>query len=110
MNLNHGTIKWLSQFLAFEKELTFVTHDSNLQIMLIAGTETPYLTLEWAMALLLNNPHAMVMIKNEIHTHVGSDRLLQENDLDKLSYLQNVIKESLRLYPTLPLLLPREAS
>lgn len=110
MNLNHGTIKWLSQFLAFEKELTFVTHDSNLQIMLIAGTETPYLTLEWAMALLLNNPHAMVMIKNEIHTHVGSDRLLQENDLDKPSYLQNVIKESLRLYPTLPLLLPREAS
>ncbi|KAI3806743.1 hypothetical protein L1987_22657 [Smallanthus sonchifolius] len=52
----------------------------------------------------------METIKNEINTHVGPDRLLQESDLDQLSYLQNVINESLRLYPTLPLLLPREAS
>ncbi|KAI3762688.1 hypothetical protein L1987_53128 [Smallanthus sonchifolius] len=79
-------------------------------IMLIAGTETPYLTLEWTMSLLLNNPNAMEKIKNEIDTHVGSDRLLQESDLDELSYLQSIINESLRLYPTLPLLLPREAS
>ncbi|KAK9073162.1 hypothetical protein SSX86_007486 [Deinandra increscens subsp. villosa] len=79
-------------------------------IMLIAGTETPYLTLEWSMSLLLNNPNAMEAIKNEIHTHVGSHRLLQESDLDKLNYLQNVVNESLRLYPTLPLLLPRETS
>ncbi|PWA57333.1 cytochrome P450 [Artemisia annua] len=53
---------------------------------------------------------AMEKIKNEINTQVGSQRLLQENDLDKLSYLQNVINESLRLYPTLPMLLPRESS
>ncbi|KAK9073157.1 hypothetical protein SSX86_007481 [Deinandra increscens subsp. villosa] len=79
-------------------------------IMLVAGTETPYLTLEWGMSLLLNNPNAMETIKNEINTHVGPDRVLQESDLGKLNYLQNVIKESLRLYPTLPLLLPREAS
>ncbi|KAJ0615183.1 putative cytochrome P450 [Helianthus annuus] len=79
-------------------------------IMLIAGTETPYLTLEWSMSLLLNNPNAMETIKNEINTHVSFDRLLQESDLGKLSYLQNVINESLRLYPTLPLLFPREAS
>ncbi|KAJ0698893.1 putative cytochrome P450 [Helianthus annuus] len=81
-----------------------------MQIMLIAGTETPYLTLEWSMSLLLNNPNTMEMISNEINMHIGFDRLLQENDLGKLGYLQNVINESLRLYPTLPLLLPREAS
>ncbi|KAI3760788.1 hypothetical protein L1987_51187 [Smallanthus sonchifolius] len=80
-------------------------------VMLVAGTETPYLTLEWCMSLMLKNPKAMETIKNEINTHVGpNNRLLQESDLDKLSYLQNVINESLRLYPTLPLLLPREAS
>ncbi|KAI7733701.1 hypothetical protein M8C21_020684 [Ambrosia artemisiifolia] len=79
-------------------------------IMLIAGTETPYLTLEWSMSLLLNNQNVMKTIKNEININVGFDRLLQESDLGKLSYLQNVINESLRLYPTLPLLLPREAS
>ncbi|GJZ20946.1 retrotransposable element Tf2 [Tanacetum coccineum] len=78
--------------------------------MLVAGIETPYLTLEWAMSLLLNHPNTMKKIKNEIDTHVGTERLLQENDLERLSYLQNVINESLRLYPTLPMLLPREAS
>ncbi|PWA51134.1 cytochrome P450 [Artemisia annua] len=81
-----------------------------IMIMLIAGTETPYLTLEWAMSLLLNHPNVMKKIKNEIDTHVGTHRLLQEDDLEKLSYLQNVINESLRLCPTLPMLLPREAS
>ncbi|GKB27944.1 cytochrome P450 81E8-like protein [Tanacetum coccineum] len=78
--------------------------------MLVAGTETPYLTQEWAMSLLLNHPNTMKKIKNEIDTHVGTERLLQENDLEILGYLQNVINESLRLYPTLPMLLPREAS
>ncbi|KAM0067536.1 putative cytochrome P450 [Helianthus debilis subsp. tardiflorus] len=78
--------------------------------MLIAGTETPYLTLEWSMSLLLNNPKAMETVKNEINNHVGFDCLVQESDLGKLSYLQNVINESIRLYPTLPLLLSREAS
>ncbi|XP_022011587.2 cytochrome P450 81F3 [Helianthus annuus] len=78
--------------------------------MLVAGTETPYLTLEWSMSLLLNNPKAMETVKNEIQNHVGFECLVQESDLGKLSYLQNVINESLRLYPTLPLLLSREAS
>ncbi|KAM0010391.1 putative cytochrome P450 [Helianthus debilis subsp. tardiflorus] len=78
--------------------------------MLVAGTETPYLTLEWSMSLLLNNPKAMERVKNEIKNHVGFECLVQESDLGKLSYLQNVINESLRLYPTLPLLLSREAS
>ncbi|KAD6119372.1 hypothetical protein E3N88_10643 [Mikania micrantha] len=82
----------------------------NPQIMLVAGTETPYLTLEWCMSLLLNNPNSIETIKNEIDTQVGYDRLLQESDLGKLNHLQNAINESLRLYPTLPLLLPREAS
>ncbi|KAI7745884.1 hypothetical protein M8C21_007305 [Ambrosia artemisiifolia] len=78
--------------------------------ILISGIETPYLTLEWSMSLLLNNPKAMETIKNEINNNVGFNSLVQESDLDKLSYLQNVINESLRLYPTLPLLLSREAS
>ncbi|GKA90745.1 MAK10-like protein [Tanacetum coccineum] len=37
------------------------------------------------MSLLLNHPNAMKKIKNEIDTHVGTHRLLQEDDLDKLT-------------------------
>ncbi|GJX09999.1 cytochrome P450 [Tanacetum coccineum] len=70
----------------------------------------PVLTLEWAMSLLLNHPNAMKKIKYEIDAQVGTRRLLQEDDLEKLNYLQNGINGSLRLCPTLPMLLPREAS
>lgn len=40
----------------------------------------------------------------EIDQVVGKSRLLQESDIPYLPYLQAIVKESLRLYPTAPLL------
>ncbi|WOG90744.1 hypothetical protein DCAR_0309988 [Daucus carota subsp. sativus] len=79
-------------------------------VLLIAGTDTLSLTLEWAMALLLNHPESIEKVRSEIETHVPKDRLLEEQDLPKLSYLQNVITETLRLHPPLPFLIPHECS
>ncbi|TQD99245.1 hypothetical protein C1H46_015159 [Malus baccata] len=80
-------------------------------VLLVAGTDTTSTTLEWAMALLLNHPGAMAKLRAEIDTKTGSDhRLLEEQDLPNLNYLQNVINETYRLYPSFPILVPHENS
>ncbi|KAM7511138.1 hypothetical protein LguiB_010013 [Lonicera macranthoides] len=81
-----------------------------IMIMLIAGTESSYITMEWAMSLLLNHPQKLQKLKTEIDNNIGHHRLLEEDDLCKLPYLQNVIAETLRLYIPVPLLIPHHAS
>ncbi|KAK9097277.1 hypothetical protein Sjap_022774 [Stephania japonica] len=79
-------------------------------IMFTPGTAALALFIEWAMALLLNNPHALTKTRDEIDSNIGRNRLLTESDLVKLPYLRNVINETLRLCNFAPILVPREAS
>ncbi|KAF9619589.1 hypothetical protein IFM89_007910 [Coptis chinensis] len=74
-------------------------------VMLTAGTETSSGTMEWAMSLLLNNPEFLQKARDEIDQQVGMERLLEESDLPNLPYLQNIINETLRLYPTGPVVI-----
>ncbi|KAL2340136.1 hypothetical protein Fmac_008076 [Flemingia macrophylla] len=78
--------------------------------MLLAGTDTSAVAIEWVMTELLNNPDVLKKAKDEIDTQVGNDRFVEEQDLSKLTYLQNIISETLRLHPPVPLLLPHESS
>ncbi|XP_019152629.1 PREDICTED: cytochrome P450 76A2-like [Ipomoea nil] len=77
--------------------------------MFLAGTETTSSTVEWAMTELLKNPEAMEKVRAEISKVVGSEKKLEENDIDNLPYLQAVVKETFRLHPPLPFLIPRKA-
>ncbi|CAI0542735.1 unnamed protein product [Linum tenue] len=81
-------------------------------IMLLAGTDTSAVTLEWAMSNLLNHPEILRKARDEIDAQIGEEgRMVDEVlDLPKLHYLQNVITETLRLYPSAPLLVPHSSS
>ncbi|KAJ0980239.1 hypothetical protein J5N97_008494 [Dioscorea zingiberensis] len=74
------------------------------------GTETASGTMEWTMALLVNHPEVMKKVKDEIGEHVGHARLVVDSDIFNLRYVNNVIKETLRLFPTGPLLVPHESA
>ncbi|CAI8588926.1 unnamed protein product [Vicia faba] len=79
-------------------------------VMLLAGTDTSSLTLEWTMANLLNNPNILKKAKDELETHMGQDYLIDEHNISKLPYLQSIVHETLRLHPAAPLLLPHLSS
>lgn len=76
----------------------------------MAGTETSAVALEWAMSNLLNSPEVLEKARVELDTQVGQDRLIEEADVTKLQYLQNIISETLRLHPPLSMLLPHLSS
>ncbi|KAM3340016.1 cytochrome 76A2 [Capsicum galapagoense] len=78
--------------------------------MFLTGSETTSNSVEWALTELLRHPEAMTKVKTEISKVVGPNRKFEESDIDNLSYMQAVIKESLRLHPPLPFLIPRETS
>ncbi|PPE00077.1 hypothetical protein GOBAR_DD02867 [Gossypium barbadense] len=78
--------------------------------MLLGGTNTVVITLEWSMSHLLNNLNTMQKSKSELDFHIGYGRLLDETDLPRLRYLQNIISETLRLNPAVPLLVPHVSS
>ncbi|XP_040378552.1 cytochrome P450 81Q32-like [Oryza brachyantha] len=75
-----------------------------------AGTETTSTTTEWAMSLLLNHPETLKKAQAEIDASVGSSRLIAADDVPRLAYLQCVVRETLRLCPAAPMLLPHESS
>ncbi|XP_057851881.2 cytochrome P450 750A1 isoform X2 [Cryptomeria japonica] len=75
----------------------------------IFDIDTSGSTLEWAMCELLRNPSAMERAQLELDAVVGRNSMVQESDLPHLQYLQSVVKETLRLYPPGPLLLPHQS-
>ncbi|KAK4488413.1 hypothetical protein RD792_004176 [Penstemon davidsonii] len=78
--------------------------------LIVAGTDASAVTSEWAMSLLLNHPEMLQKARAEIDNHVGHDRLVEERDLSKLNYLHCIILETLRLFPSVPMLVPHESS
>ncbi|XP_068659366.1 p-coumarate 3-hydroxylase-like [Aristolochia californica] len=91
-------------------ELSDDTVISLLWDMFTAGLDTTVIAVEWAMAEIVRNPRVQKKIQQELDRVVGKERVMTELDVPNLPYLRSVTKESLRLHPSTPLMLPHKAT
>ncbi|KAI4330560.1 hypothetical protein MLD38_028839 [Melastoma candidum] len=72
--------------------------------------DTTAIAVKWAMAELIKNPGVQKKAQVEIDRVVGFERVMTETDFSNLPYLQSIAKETLRLHPSTPLMLPHRAN
>ncbi|CAN1309576.1 Cytochrome P450 71B36 [Linum perenne] len=77
--------------------------------LFLGGIDTSALTVNWAMARLIANPNLMKKAQQEVRNIIGDKRRVTEDDIENLQYMKLIVKETLRLHPPAPLLLPRES-
>ncbi|KAL0834914.1 hypothetical protein Bca101_086803 [Brassica carinata] len=77
--------------------------------VLIAGIDTSGHTITWAMAHMIKNPRVLKKVQAEVREVIKNKDNITE-DIEQLEYLKMVIKETVRINPLVPLLIPREAS
>ncbi|KAI4310711.1 hypothetical protein MLD38_035665 [Melastoma candidum] len=103
--------------LQHSSELNFVITSDVIKIMFTAvidfsqelfsaGVETSSTTAEWVISELIKNPQLMSKAQAVVRRMLKGR--IQETDIQGLNYLKNIVKETLRLHPPIPLM-PGEA-
>uniref|UniRef100_A0A0E0LZ10 Cytochrome P450 n=1 Tax=Oryza punctata TaxID=4537 RepID=A0A0E0LZ10_ORYPU len=77
------------------------------QDLVTGGADTSTVTVEWAMSEVLKNPAILAKATAELDAVVGRGRLVTEDDIPHLPYVDAIMKETMRMHPVVPLLVPR---
>ncbi|SPJ87907.1 related to isotrichodermin C-15 hydroxylase (cytochrome P-450 monooxygenase CYP65A1) [Fusarium torulosum] len=77
------------------------------KILLLDGSETTATLLAGVTYLLLKSPIALAELQHEVRTSFSSEGEIKGDSINQLTYLGAVIEEGLRLFPPLPIGLPR---
>ncbi|KAK6148753.1 hypothetical protein DH2020_016278 [Rehmannia glutinosa] len=77
------------------------------QDLLAGGTESSAVTVEWAISELLKKPQIFKKATEELDRVIGQKRWVKEKDIPNLPYIEAIVKETMRLHPVAPMLVPR---
>lgn len=93
-----------------DQKLSMESIKATLLDMVIGGADTSSTSALWTFAELIKSPKVLRKVQEELDSVVGKERLVQEEDLPKLKYLDAVVKESLRMHTPSAMLLPHEST
>ncbi|XP_020266176.1 premnaspirodiene oxygenase-like [Asparagus officinalis] len=91
----------------YDLELDHTSMKAVLFDIFAGGSGTSASAMTWTMSELICNPAAMKKAQDEVRQVVGNSPKITEAHIKQFHYLKLVIKESLRLHPPAPLLVPR---
>nr|CAB3453511.1 unnamed protein product [Digitaria exilis] len=77
------------------------------QDLIAGGTESSAVTVEWAISELLKKPEIIAKATEELDRVIGRGRWVTEKDIPQLPYVDAIVKETMRLHPVAPMLVPR---
>ncbi|XP_042752111.1 cytochrome P450 98A2 [Lactuca sativa] len=109
---HQNNLSFLDALLSRREEynLSDNTISGLLWDMVTAGIDTIVAALEWAMTELLINPAVKRKAQEELDRVIGFGEVMTDSDIPNLPYLTCVVKETLRLHPPTPLMLPHQAT
>lgn len=102
--LTNRTILMEEQLRDTDPDVLFENTVSDIGLSLLAGHETTARLLQFAVILLAKNPEVLAKLREEIASNRPNSDTWSYADLDKMIYLQKILKETLRLYPPLPVM------
>lgn len=91
-----------------ERGMTQQEMEHNAALLILAGSETTATLLSGCTYYLLTHSYACQRLVNEIRGSFRTDEEITILSTAKLSYLRCVLEESLRLYPPVPGITPRQ--
>lgn len=95
---------YLDSLLVLQKQINLSETDllALSAEVLTGGTDTTADTMEWAMGNLIQHQDIQARLYEEIKSVVPDGRPIGEEDVEKMPYLQAVVKETMRKHPPLP--------
>ncbi|KAK7595043.1 hypothetical protein V9T40_001476 [Parthenolecanium corni] len=100
------TLSYMDQFLKYNEEGAKLTDKEIIyeaNTMLAASSETNALTISFTLIMLAMNPKIQEKVYHEIVEFSGEeDRDVSIEEVQQMSYLEQCIRETLRLFPPIP--------
>jgi len=90
-----------------ELGLTMEKLENNTSLLIIGGSETTATLLSGVTYLLLMNPEALESLTQEVRSAFSSESEIDLLSVGRLTYMLACLDEALRMYPPVPLGLPR---